>query len=116
MAITTESVQLAMADFIDNRIMSAVGDNNTALKWIIGGVSTVGLARMKDIVQHYRPLLHSLGFIDDDGNFLIQVIEQFINAAFQKQETLRMPLLGVPFRFDRSDGQYLIEALKRHGG
>lgn len=116
MALTADNVQLALADFIDNRVLPAINEDNSALKWMIGGVSAVGLARLNEVVRHYRPLLNTLGFIDEQGNFMIDAIEMFLNASFQKQEILRMPLLGVPFRFDRTDGQYLIEALKRHGG
>ena len=115
MALTTESVKRALTDFVDNKILTAVGEN-TALKWAIGGVSTIGLARLEEIVQQYRPLMTAMGFIDEAGNFKLQAIEQFLNASFQKQESFSMPLLGVPFRFDKTDGLYLIEALKRHGG
>ena len=115
MALNTESVQLALADFVDNRVMTAISDDNTAMKWMIGGVSTIGLARLKYLIHHYRPVLLALGFIDQEGNFCLEVIERFMNSAFQKQETLRMPLLGMPFKFDRTDGAYLIEALRRHG-
>ena len=116
MALTNEAVQLALADFVDNKVLPAISDDNSAVRWMIGGVSTVGLARMKDLIHTYRPLLLAMRFLDADGNFVLDVIERFLNSAFDRQETLRIPLLGVPFRFDRTDGSYLIEALKRYGG
>ncbi len=116
MALNNEAVQMALADFVDNRVLPAISEDNSAIRWMIGGVSTVGLARMKDLIHTYRPLLSAMGFIDVDGNFVLDVIERFLNSAFDKQASLRMPLLGVPFKFDRSDGNYLVEALRRYGG
>lgn len=108
-------VPQALADFLDQRVLTALPDASP-YRWIIGGASTIVLAKFSNLVKAYAPLLKTLGILDANGLLVIEMVEQFLNSAFEKQQTLRLPLIGVPFKFDKSDGQYLIEALKRHGG
>lgn len=108
-------IQQALAEFTDTRIMTAL-DNSSPVRWIIGGVSTVAISRLDNILKTYGPLLRSLGVLDDTGNLILTVVEQFVNSAFDKQPTVRMPLLGIPFTFNKEDGTALIDCLKKYGG
>ena len=105
-------VPMALADFLDNRVLTALPDNSP-YRWVLGGASTIVLTRFSNLVQTYMPMLKALGVLDETGGLVIEMVEKFLTSAFEKQQTLRVPLLGVPFNFDKSDGQYLIEALRR---
>ena len=112
----TSGVQSALADFIDQRIMTAIGDDNPLMKWLIGGASTPLLTRFDKIVSNYAPILKSIGVIDENGNLDIETVEKFLNSAFSKQDSVQVPFMGVPITFDKSDGDALIAILKRQAG
>lgn len=116
MALTTDNVRMALADFVDNRLLPAISSSNTMGRWFVGGASAVMLARFHDVVETYKPMLQGVGIIDSSGNFSVESIEMFLNSAFEKQDAFTAPLLGINFRFDKGDGDYLIESLRRYGG
>ena len=114
--IGLSGVRAALAEFIDQRILPAIGDDNTALKWVIGGASTVFLSRFDKIVNDNAPALRGLGILDESGNLDVDATTTFINSAFAKQNTVRLPIVGVPFTFDNADGDALIAILKQKSG
>lgn len=114
-SVELSKVQSALAEWMDNRVMSAL-DTTSPARWMLGGVSSLALANLQNVIRTYAPLLKSLGVLDETGNLVLTVVEAFVNNAFQKQGIVKMPLLGIPFTFNADDGQALIECLKRHGG
>lgn len=114
-AIGIPKVQQALAEWTDTRVMTAL-DSTSPMRWILGGVSTIALARIDNLIKTYGPILKSLGVLDETGNLVLEVVTQFVNSAFQRQSVVRMPILGVPFNFNVDDGTALIECLKRYGG
>ena len=114
--IGTSGVQVALAEFVDQRIMTAIGDDNSALKWLIGGASTLFLGNIDKTISHYAQMLKSIGIMDESGNLDIDKAEAFIHAAFAKQQTVRVPMMGVPITFDKSDGDALIAILRKQVG
>jgi hypothetical protein len=114
--IGISGVQTALAEFIDQRILPAVSDDNSMLKWMIGGASTVFLSRFDRVVNEHSAALSSIGIIDESGNLDVDATEKFVNSAFEKQTVVKMPILGVPFTFDKADGDALIAILKRKSG
>ncbi|MCZ4065745.1 hypothetical protein NB636_07865 [Oxalobacter aliiformigenes] len=114
--IGMSSVQAALADFIDQRVLSAIGDDNSLLKWAIGGASTVALARFDKMVAGYIPMLTGLGLMDESKNLNIEATEAFVKSAFEKQATVSLPVMGVPITFDKQDGDALVTLLKKYGG
>lgn len=115
-AISMSGVQAALADFVDQRVLAAIGNDNSLLKWAIGGASTVTLARFDKIVEGYLPLLAGLGLVDESKNLNIEATETFVKNAFDKQATVSLPVMGVPITFDKQDGDALIALLRKYGG
>lgn len=105
-------VQDALADFIDQRVLSEIGDSSVA-KWMFGGASALLLTKLESMVDDYAPVLKSMGILTEDKEIDLGATEVFINSAFDKQEVVKMPLFGITFSFDKSDGDALITALKR---
>lgn len=114
-AMDMSKVPAALADFLDQRVLTALPDGSP-YKWVIGGASTIALSNFSNLVKNYAPLLKTLGILDSNGFLIVEMVEQFLNSAFEKQQVLKLPLLGIPFNFNSEDGKYLVEALKRHGG
>ena len=114
--IGISGVQVALAEFIDQRILPAISNDNSALKWLIGGASTLFLGNIDKAASHYAPMLKSIGIMDESGNLDIDKAETFVNSAFAKQQTVRVPMMGVPITFDKSDGDALIAILKKQAG
>ena len=114
--IGISGVQTALAEFIDQRIMTAIGDDKSMIKWLIGGASTLFLGNIDKTISHYAPMLKSIGIMDESGNMDIDKAETFVNSAFAKQQTVRVPIMGVPITFDLSDGDALIAILKKEAG
>ena len=114
-AISMSGVQAALADFVDQRVLAAIGNDNSLLKWAIGGASTVTLARFDKIVEGYLPLA-GLGLVVESKNLNIEATETFVKNAFDKQATVSLPVMGVPITFDKQDGDALIALLKKYGG
>lgn len=113
-SIDTERVQLALADFLDQRVLTAL-DSSSPYRWILGGASTLALSKIQNLLNTYSPMLKSLGILDDTGNLVLEVVETFINSAFQKQANVKLPILGIPFNFNKEDGDILISLLKQYG-
>ena len=113
-SMNMDKVPLALADFLDQRVMTAL-DSNSPYRWIIGGASTLVLSRFQEIVKTYTPILRALGLLDENGRLMIEIVERFITSAFDKQPNMRLPIMGVPFNFNKDDGQVLIELLKQRG-
>ena len=114
--IGQSGVRSALAEFIDQRIMPANPADKSWLKWAIGGASTVALARLDKIVDGHFPLLTSIGLVDESKNLNIEATETFVKSAFDKQETVSMPVMGVKITLDKQDGDALIALLKQYGG
>lgn len=114
MPIDTERLQLALADFIDQRVITAL-DTGSPYRWLFGGASTIALSQVQNLIKHYTPILKTLGIIDDKGKIILEVVETFLNSAFEKQSNLRFPILGIPFNFNKEDGDALISLLKQYG-
>ena len=114
-AMSIQNVQQALAEWMDQRVMTAL-DSSSPIRWIIGGASTVGLARLDSVIKVYSPLLKSIGILDETGHLILDVFETFVRSAFEKQSIVRMPILGVPFAFNEEDGTALIACLKKYGG
>lgn len=114
-SITPHAVRMALADFIDQRVLSAIGSDNSSIKWLIGGAATLFLARFESMYAGYKPLLNSFGVINESGNFELEEIIKFINSAFEKQSEVKMNVLGTPFVFDKADGDAFIQFLRSKG-
>lgn len=114
--IDTSSVQAALADFIDQRVLPGIADSNSLLKWAIGGTSVVVLSRLEKVVEANLPLLQSLGIVNESGHFDIDVAEKFMDGAFARQAEFKLPMLGTPVIFDKNDGAALIKLLRQYGG
>ncbi len=114
--IGISAVKESLAEFIDQRVLAAISGDQQMLKWIIGGASALYLTRLDKVVESYAPMLKSIGVMDESRNIDIGAAELFINSAFSKQESVRLPVLGVPITFDKSDGDALIQIMKRRAG
>ena len=114
-SISPAGVQMALADFIDQRVMPAISSDNSAYRWLIGGASTLFLSRFGSMYEQYKPVLVSFGLLDDSGNIKVEDATKFIYSAFEKQREVKMPLLGLPFTFDKTDGDVFIQILKSKG-
>lgn len=113
-SIDTQKVQMALADFLDQRVLTAL-DQTSPYRWILGGASTIALSRVENLIKTYSPLLKSLGVLDETGNIILNVVETFVTSAFQKQSSVKLPILGIPFTFTKDDGEALITLLKQYG-
>ena len=107
------AVKESLAEFIDQRVLTAISGDQQMLKWVIGGASALYLTRLDTVVESYAPMLKSLGVMDESGNIDVDAAELFINSAFSKQESVRFPVIGVPITFDKSDGDALLQMMKR---
>lgn len=114
--IGTSGVQTALAEFVDQRVMPAIGDDNSLVKWLIGGASTLLLTQFDRMIANYAPVLKSIGIMDESGNLDIDKAETFVNSAFGKQDKVRVPFMGVPITFDKSDGDALIRIFREQAG
>lgn len=108
-------VPSALADFLDQRVLTAL-DANSPYRWLIGGASAIALSRFDTLIKSYMPILKGMGLIDEAGNLVIDVVETFIQSAFDKQPNVKFPIVGIPFNFNREDGDALIQILKQRGG
>ena len=52
--------------------------------------------------------------MDQSKNLNTDAVKLFINSAFEKQPTVKINLMGVPFKFDVEDGKALIEIMARY--
>lgn len=51
----------------------------------------------------------------NESNLLdTEKVKLFIDTAFQKQSEVKINLMGIPFKFDASDGQALLEIMERY--
>lgn len=114
--IDLSSVQAALADFVDQRVLPGIADSNSLLKWAVGGTSVIVLSRLEKIVQDNLPMLKSLGIVNESGHFDMDVAARFLEGAFARQEEFKLSILGTPFIFDKTDGEALIKLLRQHGG
>lgn len=108
-------VPLALADFLDQRVLTAL-DSNSPHRWIIGGVSTIALTRFDSLIKTYMPILKGFGLVDETGCLVVDVVETFIRSAFDKQPNVRFPIMGIPFNFNREDGEAFLQILRQRGG
>ena len=86
------------------------------VKWLIGGASTLLLTQFDRMIANYAPVLKSIGIMDESGNLDIDKAETFVNSAFGKQDKVRVPFMGVPITFDKSDGDALIRIFREQAG
>lgn len=114
--IDMSSVQAALADFMDQRVLPGIADDNSLLKWALGGVSVLVLGRIDEVAKGYLPALKSLGIVNDKGHFDVDVAERFMDGAFSRQAEFKLPMLGTPVIFDKTDGDALIKLLRQYGG
>ncbi|MCM1512593.1 MAG: hypothetical protein NC112_05740 [Oxalobacter formigenes] len=116
--IGLSNVPGALADFMDQRVLSGMKENSALMKWALGGVSSVALSRVDKILEKYTPILKPLGVMDEEGNLNIDTAAAFLESAFEKQPELeiQIPVIGGSITFDREDGEALISLLKRYGG
>lgn len=103
-----------LANFLDERMMPALGDDNSFLKWTLAGSSALVLTRLDSIADKYTPILQEFGLMDQSKNLNTDAVKLFINSAFEKQPTVKINLMGVPFKFDVEDGKALIEIMARY--
>ena len=74
------------------------------------------LTQFDDLIEKHKPVLQSLGILNESGNVDVDKTEAFIKAAFASQPTVRISAMGVNITFDKSDGDALINILKNQAG
>lgn len=113
--IDIKGVQNALADFIDKRMLTALDKQTASTRWILGGASALFLSRLDKLAEAFTPLFTQMGVVDEDGHYDIDAVEMFLESAFEKQNPVTMPVLGVNFSFDKDDGDALIAMMKERG-
>lgn len=103
-----------LANFLDERVMPALGDDKSFLKWALAGSSALILSRVDSIADKYTPILQEFGLMDQSKNLNTDAVRLFINSAFEKQPTVKINLMGIPFKFDPDDGKAFIEIMSRY--
>lgn len=106
--ITIEQLQVILAKFLDERVLTAVPEDNSLLKWSLAGSSVLILNRVDD----YTPILKQLGIINNSNLLDPEKVKVFITKAFEKQPEVKINLLGVPFIFNKEDGEYLLTLIR----
>lgn len=107
--ITTDNMKVILAKFLDERVIPAIPEDNSLLKWSLAGSSVLVLNRL----DSYTPLLKQLGIINESNLIEPEKVNLFIDNAFNKQPEVKVNLLGVPFTFDKSDGEYLLTIINQ---
>lgn len=111
--IGLDKVKNIGAIFLDERIIPAIGDDNSLLKWGISGVAPLVLARSDTMLNSYIPTLQLLGIVDDSNHIDTEALKTFIDNAFDKQPTVRINIMNVPFKFNIDDGKALLQIIDR---
>lgn len=112
--ISFNNTKAILANFIDERIMPAIPEDRSFIRWGLGGASVLVLTRVDDIVQKYAPILKEFGLMNESNLLDTEKVKLFIDTAFQKQSEVKINLMGIPFKFDASDGQALLEIMERY--
>ena len=107
MYISLSKLQQVVSEFIDTRLMPSAP---TTMKWILGGSTYILLQQSDTLINKYSPMLKSLGIVNDQNQVNIEMAKGFLDSAFNKSSTLEM----YNFRFDKSDGDALIDLLNKY--
>lgn len=78
------------------------------------GIIGTSLTRVDDMAQKYAPILKEFGLMNESNLLDTEKVKLFIDTAFQKQSEVKINLMGIPFKFDSSDGQALLEIMERY--
>ena len=110
--ISFNNTKAILANFIDERIMPAIPEDRSFIRWGLGGASVLVLTRVD--AQKYAPILKEFGLMNESNLLDTEKVKLFIDTAFQKQSEVKINLMGIPFKFDSSDGQALLEIMERY--
>lgn len=92
----------------------AAPEDKSFIRWGLGGASVLVLTGVDDIAQKYTPILKEFGIMNESNLLDTEKVKLFIDTAFQKQSEVKINLMGIPFKFDASDGQALLEIMERY--
>lgn len=112
--ISFSSAQGALANFLDERILSAVPEDKSFVKWTLSGASVLVLNNLQGMLTKYTPILKEFGIMDDSNNIDVDKVKLFLDNAFKKQPRFTVPIMSIPFNFDESDGKALVDILNRY--
>ena len=112
--ISFNSVQGALANFLDERVLTAIPEDKSFIKWALSGSSVLVLNNLQDMLKKYSSILQEFGIMDESNNVDIDKVKLFLDSAFNKQPILTVPILSIPFKFDESDGKALVDILNRY--
>lgn len=82
----------------------------STMKWLLGGSTFLILHQADTLIGKYLPVLKQVGIVDENNKVDIEVAKGFINSAFDKSGTVEY--LG--FKFDKSDGEALINIMEKY--
>lgn len=105
--MTLDKLKTLVPTIIDERLVPA---SDAKMRWVLGGAAYLIPSRLDDIFGRYLPTLQMWGLADDKGTLDVEKTEGFIRSAFAKSG--KVPAFG--FVFDATDGDYLIDLLKRN--
>lgn len=105
--ISLSKIQTVLPEFIDTRLMPSAPAH---VKWLIGGGTFLILHQADSIIEQYKPMMKSVGILNDNNQLDIDLFKGFINTAFDKSG----PVERYGFRFDRSDGEALAAIMRKY--
>ncbi|MFR7882247.1 MAG: hypothetical protein ACLU5J_12850 [Christensenellales bacterium] len=93
--------------------MPAIPEDRSFIRWGLGGASVLVLTRVDDMkLKKYASILKEFGLMNESNLLDTEKVKLFIDTAFQKQSEVRINLMGIPFKFDASDDQALLEIME----
>lgn len=112
--ISFSNTKAILANFLDERVLPAIPEDRSFIRWGLSGASVLVLSRVDEMGAKYAPMLKEFSIMDEHGHLDTDKVKLFIDNAFQKQPTVQINLMGIPFKFDVEDGRALIEIMERY--
>lgn len=103
--ISLDKVPEIFGEFLDSRL---IPNSPQHIKWLLGGMSYVFATGYTKFV----PLAKTLGLVTENNEVNLNVAKGILKAAFEKQPTVEY----YGFKFDKSDGDALINIMEKYNG
>jgi hypothetical protein len=114
--ISPVNIKAVLANFLDERVIPAIPQENTLIRWGLTGSASLVLTQTDRMIEQYAPLLKTFGILNEENLLDTEKVKLFIDTAFQKEPEVRINIMGIPFRFSLDDGKALLEIIKRYEG
>ncbi len=107
MFLSLNKLQNIIPEFVDQRLMPSAPP---MIKFVLGGAVPIVLSKVDKLVEQYKPLLDTMGVLDDKNRIDIDKASKFIRNGFDSSGTI--PIYG--FIIDKNDGEFLINLMEKY--